>query len=324
MLFIKILSTALFFYTLVEKAGLFSEQAPSLRAIFHSYPFLGGFSALAIACAWQSFPRGRVRKPAIYGRCLLVAGALLAMTGLWVSYLTYFEGHVLRMDKQDFLTLPGEYTEGTSHQGKLAKPNSIGIYIKEISFRKIPFMHTPLAQADIRYISKGQKAFADTTISRIRPLYKDWTMVRVTGSGYSVAYALNDQTDREVDRTYVALKLSPPGEEDYFSPKDFGYYFHIRYYPDYYDANGQPATRSLEQKNPMLGVRVVRNKDILYNGLVSMNNTLDIEGVRFRIKDVRPCVEITVIRDPGLPVLLAGLLLAMAGVCMLLPAREKK
>ena len=323
MLFIKILSAALFFYTLVEKAGLFSVQATSMQAIFHSYPFLTGFSALAISCAWKSLPGKGMGKPAVYCRCLLVAGVLLTTGGLWLSYLTYFEGHVLRMDKQDFLTLPGEYTEGTSHRGKLAKPNSIGIYIKEINFRKIPFIHTPLAQADIRYISRGQKAFADTTISQIMPLYKDWTMVRVTGAGYSVAYALNDQTEQEVDRTYVALKLSPPGEEDYFSPKDFGYYFHIRYYPDYHDVGGQPATRSLEQKNPMLGVRVVRNKDILYNGLVSMNNTLDIEGVRFRVKDVRPCVEITFIRDPGAPVLLAGLFLALTGLSLLLRQKNR-
>ena len=324
MLFIKILSTALFLYTLLEKTGLFSEQHQSLRVIFHSHPFLAGFSVLVIACVWKSFPRRGMDRPAILGRCLLVAGGLLAISGLWTSYLTYFEGHVLRMDKQDFLTLSGEYTEGTTHRGRLAKPNAIGIYIKEIKFRKIPFIHTPLAQADIRYISRGQKAFADTTISQILPLYKDWTMVRVTGSGYSVGYALNDQTEREVDRTYVALKLSPPGEEDYFSPKDFGYYFHIRYYPDYYDAGGHPATRSLEQKNPMLSIRVVRNKDILYNGLVSTSNTLDIEGVKFRVKDVRPCVEITLIRDPGLPVFLGGLLLAMAGLFALFLYKEKK
>lgn len=321
---IKAIVTAVVFYSLTEYVGLFRSQPATLQQIVHSYPFLFLISALFADCIRRSFSNRSKRNR--FALIVIISGCALIPIGLWTSHYLFFQGTVIRMSQQQLLTVSGEYEQSLMVKGPKAKANSIGLYINNISFRKIPFLKMPIPEIDVRYISNTHKTFANCVISPIRPLFSDWTMVRVTGVGYSVAYAINDQTKREIDRTYVALKLFPPGAEDYFSPKDLGYYWHLRYYPDYLNEGGKETSLSLVPNNPMFGIRVVRNKDIIYNGFMGMNNILDVEGTLFSIKDVRPCVSITFIRDPGIPVLLLGIILSLGGLLLnrrLQPVPEK-
>lgn len=322
-MFIKTVSTALLLYSLSERLGLFRAQPATIREVLNSYPFMVAATLLSVALVWNVLSRCTASRSDRIVRGFIVAGLVLIPAGLWASYFLHFQATAIRMERQDFLALPGEYEEFSVRKGPRAKTSSIGLYINHIDFRKVPLLGTPLPEVDVRYISNTAKSLVTTTISPLKPLFSDWTMVRISGVGYSVAYAINDQTKREIDRTYIPLKLFPPGSEDFFSPKDLGYYWHLRYYPDYVDENGKASSRSLEPKNPMFGVRVVRNKDIIFNGLLSLSNTLQIERVLFNIKDVRPCVEITFIRDPGIPVLLSGLFLTLAGLLAQILYRRK-
>jgi hypothetical protein len=118
------------------------------------------------------------------------------------------------------------------------------------------------------------------------------------------------------------MKLFPPGAEETYEAAYLGYIFYVRCYPDYVDRDGQPETVSPYPENPACNLRIVRNKDIVYSGLLRPEGKVRFDNTIISLPDVQMWVEVEFVRDFGLPIAAAGLVLLISGV-VLMSIREK-
>jgi len=306
-------------YLLVERIGVFRVLPATWREALHSLPSLVLSLVVVLLSLGQMIavlrgPSGRERT----GRLLLCGGVILLAAGLWVSYLTRFEGRTLRAEGESFNAFPGEYVRESVFQARYARFPHVGISLLalEPSIADDPSTLREVA-ARILYAGQTTSTVRQRTLSSRWPLLTDWTFIWITDFGYQLTYVLSDRSERVLESNTVYQKLYPPGAEEYFRTQYLGYLFYVRCYPDYRDKAGRPATLTAEPRNPMFNLRIVRNKDIVYNGLLSPSEKVRFDNAVISIPDVRMWVELRIVRDLGLPVAAAGVLLLTVGALLL-------
>ncbi|MEF9427487.1 MAG: hypothetical protein L0956_10115, partial [Candidatus Mariimomonas ferrooxydans] len=117
--------------------------------------------------------------------------------------------------------------------------------------------------------------------------------------GYSPRYALKAKDGRVLGSSFMYMRLFPPGSEDYFrllSPLTY----YLRYYPE-----GRH-----DRTEPLFRLRVVRNKDIVYNGDISVSEEASFENSRLSVEEVRMWTRLSIKRDWGELLLFIGLITA--------------
>src|SRR6266567_3161683 len=112
------------------------------------------------------------------------------------------------------------------------------------------------------------------------------------------------------------MKLFPAGKEDFFKSYLLPYSFFLKLYPDYQATGGHAATQSPYLKNPLFHLRLTRNKDIVYDDMLKPTEHLRFEEFVLSLPEVRMWVEMSFVRDLGLPVAVAGLLLMLSGMIL--------
>ena len=120
--------------------------------------------------------------------------------------------------------------------------------------------------------------------------------------GYSLRYALKGKGGTVLDTGWAALKLYPPGREDFFrliTP----HAFNVRYLPDATDGR-------------VLAVRISRNKDLLFSDRVKLGEDVPFDNGLISFADVRMWGRIHLAVDRGEPVTTAGLVLLFIGWAM--------
>jgi hypothetical protein len=150
------------------------------------------------------------------------------------------------------------------------------------------------------------------------PFISDWMFVKITDFGYAPKYVLYDLNEQELESHYVYKKFFPPGAEEHFETMFLGYLFYIKCYPDYIDNDGEPWTLSAYPKNPVYNLRIVRNKDIVYNGPLKSTEKVRFDNVIIAIPEVKMWVEVSIVRDPGIFAAGFGLMLLIAGTGILM------
>lgn len=302
-------------YAVVERTGLFRLTPASYREILHSLPALVLSGGLAITVVFMLAGLVRMPKtPGRVGRAMLLVGILVLMIALWVSMLTRFEGKVIRFEGQAFNSFKEDFVQDSLSLGRFASPPAVGILLQKVQLETATDgKRLRSAYADISYAGRTTPGVVAGQLSSRWPLISDWTLVTLSDVGYMVRFVISDLTGKELDADYVAMKLFPPGSEDYFTSYQFGYLFFIRCYPDYYDQGGHPATRSPYPKNPALQVRIVRNKDIVFNDLLKTTERVRFDNQVLTLPDVKIWVEYTFVRDYGLFLAPVGGVLILVG-----------
>jgi cytochrome c biogenesis protein ResB len=80
----------------------------------------------------------------------------------------------------------------------------------------------------------------------------------------------------------------------------------------------------MELKNPRFAVKVYRGKVFVAEALLAPGQPLTVEEFTFSLVQVIPTVELTVVRDPGLPLIVVAFLIAMVGLALRLPGRRQE
>ncbi len=129
--------------------------------------------------------------------------------------------------------------------------------------------------------------------------------------GMAPHFVLKDFAGTVIENTLVkldVLKMRP----DTFALA--GYTFTATFYPDYVLENGKRATRSMEFNNPVFFIAVERDGKKVAEGLVPKNGTLEFDGKRLEMQELRYWVRFYVITQRGLSILYLGFAVACIAV----------
>lgn len=306
-------------YFLIEFTGLFRLEPASVREVFHSMPVkalsvLFAINALAGMIWGLRQSRGWMRA----GGGIFYLSILVLVGGLWTSVYTRFEGSFARAEGQTFTAFKSDYIQDTLYLPDERRLPQLGFTFHRIRPEASKDMkRIERISADVSYSSRTANKIIDKTITSDYPLISDWTIARFSDFGYRIKFALYDLNEKELESNYYFMKLFPPGAEDYTEGMFLGYQFYIRCYPDYVDNDGKPDSISPYPKNPVFNLRIVRNKDIAYDGLLKPAEKVRFDNVVVSLPEVKMSVEMSMVRDMGLPVAAAGIILMVLGVGMM-------
>jgi hypothetical protein len=318
------LTITLALYIIIEKTGLFRIESASLRQIFHSTPskiisilfVLNALSGLCVVLFHKTI-KSKI------GYILFFIAIVMLSTGLWTSAFTRFEGKSKVIEGGSFTAFPTQYIQETLYMRQRSDMPQVGFTILEIkpelSDDKLKLKKVT---TDVLYSSRTTGKVLNGELSSGWPLISDWTLLRITDFGYTVHYKLMDLQERELEKRDINMKLFPPGAEEFFDVMFLGYMFHVRLYPDYVDNDGKPGTLSAYPRNPVFILRVVRNKDIVFNDTLTTTEKLRFDNQVIAMPEVKMWVEVSLTRDLGLPVAASGIVLMLAGVTLMV--RRKK
>ena len=315
-LILSVISLAMFYG--LQKAGLFAEPPLSDMLILHGLAARILCSIIGVNALFGIIRLYKEEK-AYAGAVLFYMSLIVFAVAVWVSFYTRFEGRSLKAEGQSFGAFYGQFVPQTRHTAKYSKLPQIGLTLLKIS----PEMTSDVKRLknisiDVLYTGKGLQQVKETKITNKMPFFLDWTFISITDIGYAVKYQLKDQKGMNLEDDIMFLKLFPPGTaEDYFETMFLGYLFNVRIYPDYADKGGIPTTLSAYLKNPVYNIRIVRNKDIVYNGLVKQEETVRFDRTAISLPRARLWVELTFVRDLGIPFALAGILLMITGLTLM-------
>jgi len=297
------LSFALFFFA-IEKSGLWVTHAAPAYEILHSYPVLVASLIVAftgMASAWSN--RARLEPY----RWLALVGVVVIVAGLWTSWLVGFHGEVVLTEDQELEGRIEEFQQGHVWLGKLARVPFIGLKLSKV---------TPRLSRDGSKLLRVEALFdvfraedrleGKMEAGDVLPHYFQGMFITVGSYGFSPRYSFRDGSGAELDSSYVYLNVFPPGTEDYFrllTPHTF----YVRYYPS-----------SASGKDGRFDLRVVRNKDLLFNGSVHLHESAPVDNVRIRFEEVHQWTKVSITKDPGIFVIaVGGLLLCLSGILVL-------
>lgn len=317
--FLLLLTFTFFAYVLVERAGPFRLEPASYREIFHSMAvrFLSVLIALNSLAGLVPLLKERERRGKA-GAALFLTAIMVLTASIWVSIYTRFEGKAIRTEGQTFNAFKEDYVQETLYmRGKRMLPQ-VGITILNIHPEGTTDMKgMKEVKADILYAGRTTGGVRNGRLSSRWPLISDWTMVRITDFGYAPRYVLYDLKEQELESMYMYMSLFPPGREAHFETMFLGYLFYLKCYPDFAEKNKVFSTTSLYPGRPAFNMRIVRNKDIVYNGLIRPGEKLRFDNFIISVPDVKMWVEMSFVRDLGLPVAAFGIALLLPSVGMM-------
>lgn len=163
---------------------------------------------------------------------------------------------------------------------------------------------------------------AERTTRINRPLWFGWgSFLRLSGFGYAPRYELLDARGQLLDTAFVKLNVFPPGARDSFAPGAYPYRVYLEVFPDLALEQGAPVSRTLNLVAPGYRVEVFRGKVLLGGAVLRAGEALEFEGLRLRFPEIRYWGEVTLVRDPGAPLLFAGYLLGLVGLAAAIRGR---
>jgi hypothetical protein len=308
-------------YVLLEKAGLFRLEPAGYRETLHSLP-ARAISVVFLVHAVFALVRCFREKEGIVlktGAVLLSFSFLLLASALWISFFFRFEGEAVRARGETLDPFRPQYLQSSLYgrAGSTVVPNM------SMTFTEIE--PAGPAKADKLENLRASVLFADK--DGVRPetlhsswrLFSEWTFITLTDFGYAPRYVLSDLSGRQLEAERVYMRLFPPGAEDRFEAMFLGYLFYVRLYPDFDGNEDAPGSRSLMIREPMYNLRIVRNKDIVYSGLLKPTEKIRFDNGVVSLPEVTMWVRLRIVRDPGLPVAAGGLVLLVLSLLFRIP-----
>jgi hypothetical protein len=283
-------------YFSVEKTGLFSGNPRLCIEILYSFPMLVDSLIILVLLSVSAI----MRRKSLFPRDWLgLAALLIVVSGLWLGHFTRFSAEVILTEGQSFYSGHGKYLPEPFYMGRFAAPPDFGLTIKEIN---------PSFSDDGRAVSglEGRALFhpkekgspVEYTLSSGLPKLIEGAMFRIKKFGYSPRYELKAKRGKVLDSSFVFMELFPPGNEGSFrllSPLTY----YVRYFPE----------GNNDIKEPLIRLRIVRNKDIVLNRDVRLSEDAAFENSIISFEEVRMWTRLSVTRDSGEVMALAGLCL---------------
>ncbi len=135
---------------------------------------------------------------------------------------------------------------------------------------------------------------------------------------------VRDDRGRMIDGAYVALNLLHGQEDSFWFDSLKGYRFYAIFFPDYVERDGVETTKSIVIRNPALHLRVERDGNAVAEGTLKPKESLRFDRYSISFQGYRYSVYLNVIREYGRVPLIAGFVLALAGLLMRLIFYQKR
>lgn len=316
-------------YVLMQSSGLFGLPSGGIMRILHQWPALAGTSVLIAASVAALIAERRSaeqRSGRFLLRVLLHCGLIMAGLGIVLSSLTRFEGSLVLAEGQEGqAAIDGTFDPSTFYTRRFSRWPDENLAVLGIA----PLSPSPTVNAFFQrkalVLCRDRKHPAGrevTVYSAIPTLIRGYSY-RIVGVGYSPHVQLFDATGNAINDGYVVMDLYPPGSEDYFRLPQISHTVSVRYYPDAAMVKDQAGALA-GKTGPVFKVRVSRNLDLVENRYVSPNELVSFDEHALLLLDVKPWVEIRIILDPGLYLVIPGLIMAAAGALALVLRKTRK
>lgn len=302
-------------YVLLQYGGLFGPSPESFMRVLHQWPVLAGVFVLMGASTWDLAailrPSGGMTHSSRW-QIIFYIGMLLIGTGIFVSSLTRFEGMLV-------------LTEGQSSSAAREALDSATLYVRKFSHLPAVDDVTMLTVAPFGNVDGGQSKRLRAVISirkgrsarelhldSLVPTLFDGFFYRIGKVGYSPHFRLFNAGGDIVEDAYAVLRIFPAGMEDSFRLPLNPYTYYLRYYPD---AAMAPAQAGIPagMKGPLYKVRVARNLDLVANSFVAPGELVSFDGMSILFYDARRWAQISIVWDPGLFLIIPGLIFLLSG-----------
>jgi cytochrome c biogenesis protein ResB len=224
--------------------------------------------------------------------------ALLLIAGLWLSFLTRFSVVTVLTEGQTFSSSQRQSNPGSLYTGRFAAVPDLEIKLEKLN---------PEFSSDgkdikglngkIVYYSRQAQSKSEHDLTIGIPVLIDGAWIKLDDFGYSPRYVLKSKEGRNLDSSFIYMRLFPPGSEDSFrllSP--------LIYYVRYYPAGKGEGT------DPVIRLRIVRNKDIVFNDDVKLSKDVLYENSRIAIEEVRMWTKLSITRDRGQVIAVIGII----------------
>ena len=297
-------------FFIIEKIGFFSDSPLSNLQIIYSVPMLSA-SILLFIIAIISFLKN-LRKSGIR-EWVKILSVLLIVSGLWLSYLTRFSGEVVLTEGQTFYSGHNDYIPETVYRGRFSTIPEIALKLDKVmpSFSSDGQKLTRL-KASFELPGKENKDADEFIITDGLPRLMDGSLFCINNLGYSPRYSLKSKEGKILDSSFMYMKLFPPGSEDSFrllSPLTY----YVRYYPSGHDGGTEP----------LIGLRIVRNKDIVFDEKIKLLEDAVFENSRISFDEVRHWSILTITHDRGIMLYMPGFILAVLYAAVVLIHKGK-
>lgn len=205
------------------------------------------------------------------------------------------------------------FTEGQSY--RLAPDSPVHILREPVWGLRLPEAELGLVKQYSLYSgSDPWNAVEHVAIFRIKDLgaEKEWKReVRIndplviegkkfllTAGGFSPKIVIENKTGRDLLNSFVALK-DKGGTRDTFELTS-GELVEAQIFPEFYMEGEEPATRSMQAKNPFLRIRIDRRGTYIYDEMIPINNMEQTGEFKVFFPELRRWVEMELVGEPGI------------------------
>ncbi|RMG71291.1 MAG: hypothetical protein D6710_06190 [Nitrospirae bacterium] len=283
-------------YVLFRISGIFTESSGGFFKTLYSAFVIVPIALIIVLRFYQFF---RVRR---LSHLIIDIGLVVLLSGLVVGYLyadiremVLTVGQVYRTDRQYPL-------ENVLYRGPRAAENWFLIKFNRAiaTFSKDgKKLNTLVADFDFY---RDMKAKAERLTLR-RGFFRPGPggmLFGIRDFGYSMHYLFSFQG--AADEAFVALKLFPPGNEDYFRLVFSPHTYYISYLP--------------QRKERPIKLRIARNKDLIYDNYIGFHEPVKYEKATLTFTEARKWTRLVVVRDPGVYIDPVSVVFFIAGIIL--------
>lgn len=242
------------------------------------------------------------------GNLMFHVAFILILTGVYMSLQYRFEGKVYLIEGQKFNGTYGEYANVKVAPGTdfMKSP----FRVKEI---KTNFWENQLLFTDLRAeIVDSRGEIFPVWLSKAGKI--DGHRITIKEVSYTLNYNLREKNGKMLDEGAVNLANFGPGTFDSFQIPGFPYKISVSIYPDATISKGAIVNRSMNLNNPFYYVKVMKNKGLLYSGIVKGRESFGFDKFMLSFPKVSYIGAFSIVKDPGIWWIITAFFIMITGL----------
>jgi cytochrome c biogenesis protein ResB len=257
------------------------------------------------------------RRYAYTGNILFHAAFVIIFIGLGITLLTRFEGVFVLTEGESFFGEEKEYIRYSSRDGFNELAPGISLRLDRVSpeFWEDKLHFTRL-ESEVRYPATTLR---NSGIVRLNGgLKMDGARLRLVSFGYAPEVLLEDMKAGTLQRRAAKMAVFPPEAEDYL---ELGSYrVKVKVLSDPVKEAGKLRNKSMNLVDPVFLVKVTWLDQPIYEGALKKGEEVGFGSFKMSFGGIKYWTEFGVVKDPGEPVVIAGLVTLVLGLFLrLLP-----
>jgi cytochrome c biogenesis protein ResB len=262
------------------------------------------------------------RRYAHTGNILFHAAFVIILIGLRISLLARFEGEFTLTEGESFFGDEKEYTSYTASDEFDESAPRISLRLDSVTpeFWEDKFHFTRL-ESNVRYPATTLRNIG---IIRLNGgLKMDGARLRLTSFGYAPEVLLENLRVGTIHRSATKMAVFPPGSEDHLQIGSYRVF--IKVLSDPVSEAGKLRNKSMNLVDPVFLVKVTWVYQSIFEGVLKKGEEVRFGSFKISFEGIKYWTGFGVVKDPGEPVVIAGLIALVLGLFLrLLPDLYRK